>query len=70
MRKKRQLKVVLPGNYDEYQINARVPDFILKHENQIENSKIRNRNDFDIDNVTISKNEKDEIEVQIEWTEK
>jgi hypothetical protein len=70
MSKPRQSKIILTGDYDERQIKALIPNFILTQENQMENSKVKNRSDFDVNNVTINKNEKGEFEVQVEWTEK
>jgi hypothetical protein len=70
MSKLRQSTIILTGDYDDRQIKALVPNFILTQENQMQNSKVKNRNDFDINKVTINKNEKGEFEVQVEWTEK
>jgi hypothetical protein len=70
MSKLRQSTIILTGDYDDRQIKALVPNFILTQENQMQNSKVKNRNDFDINKVTINKNEKGEFEVQVEWIEK
>jgi hypothetical protein len=70
MSKQRQSKFIMIGDYDERQIKALIPNFILTQENQIQQSKVRHSNDFIINKTTIIKNEKLEFEVDVYWTEK
>ncbi len=59
----------MTGDYDERQIKTLIPNFILMQENQMKNSKVKHSNDFVINKITIDKNENDEFEVNVEWTE-
>jgi len=70
MSKERQSKIIMTGDYDERQIKALIPNFILTQENQMQNSKVKHSNDFVINKTTIHKNDKGEFEVDVEWTEK
>jgi hypothetical protein len=70
MSKQKHSKIIIMGDYDESQIKALIPNFILMQENQMKNSKVKHSNDFVINKTTINKNENGEFEVNVEWTEK
>ncbi|MBA7533353.1 hypothetical protein ES705_25591 [subsurface metagenome] len=64
------LKIILTGNYEDAQIRALLPSFILTQENQNQKSKIKNRTDFDILDYKIQTDSPEYKEVIVKWRPK
>lgn len=60
-------KIILTGSYEDAQIRALIPSFILTNEAQFPENKIKNRNDFEIINFTIAKTDEETREVEVKW---
>jgi len=60
-------KIILTGNYEDAQIRALIPSFILTNEAQFPDSKIKNRNDFEIIDFSITKTDGETKEVEVKW---
>lgn len=61
------LKIIMTGKFEDSQIRALIPSFILTQENQNPNSKIRNRTDFDIIDYKIQTINPEHKEVVVNW---
>lgn len=66
----RTTKIILSGNYEDAQIRALIPSFILTNEAQIPESKIKNKNDFEIMDFSITKTDGETKEVEVKWKPK
>ena len=63
-------KIILTGNYEDPQIRALIPSFILTNEAHFPDSKIKNRNDFEIMDFSITKTDEETKEVEVKWKPK
>jgi hypothetical protein len=63
-------KIILTGDYEDAQIRALIPSFILTKEAQFPDSKIKNRNDLEIMNFSIIKTDEETKEVEVKWKPK
>lgn len=61
------LKIILTGKFEDSQIRALIPSFILTQENQNPDSKIRNRTDFEILDFKIQTINSEHKEVIVTW---
>lgn len=63
-------KIILTGQYEDAQIRALIPSFLLTNEAQFPDSKIKTRNDFEIIDFTIIKTDNETKEVEVKWKPK